>query len=122
MARTTRVVHTCDLHGDETEAATSVLVTTGKRRIELDVCQAHLDVIVGAGRKPASDSPAGRRQNGSSRSTARRTKKARTGPPTAAVREWAIENGHEVNARGRIAADVIAAYSQAHGKEAATSS
>ena len=125
MARTTRVVHTCDLHGDETEASTSVLLTSGKKRIELDVCQAHLDDLFEAGRKPTSTgaTPARGRGNGTRRAAAKRTGKARqTGPSTAEVREWAIENGHSVNARGRVPADVVAAYSEAHGQEAGSAS
>jgi hypothetical protein len=34
---------------------------------------------------------------------------------TAEIREWARANGHQVNERGRIAADVVAAYDKAHG-------
>lgn len=33
---------------------------------------------------------------------------------TTAIREWAKANGHNVSERGRIAADVIAAYEAAH--------
>jgi Lsr2 len=32
-----------------------------------------------------------------------------------AVREWARQNGHKVSDRGRISADVQAAYDKAHG-------
>ena len=32
-----------------------------------------------------------------------------------AVREWARENGHQVSDRGRISAEVQAAYDKAHG-------
>ena len=117
MARTTRVVHTCDLHGDETEATTTVLVTSGNKRIELDLCQAHVDALVGAGRRPASPPRASRRrgQNGTGNAATKRPTKARqSGPSTAAVREWANQNGHSVSARGRVPADVVAAYSEAH--------
>jgi hypothetical protein len=34
---------------------------------------------------------------------------------TAQIREWARANGHKVNERGRIAADVVAAYEKANG-------
>jgi hypothetical protein len=33
---------------------------------------------------------------------------------TAEIREWARTNGYTVNERGRIAADVVAAYDKAH--------
>ena len=123
MARTTRVVHTCDLHGDETEATTTVLVTSGKKRTELDLCQAHLDALVAAGRKPGpTGSPNVRRQTRTRSATKRRTRAQHAGPSTARVREWANENGHSVSTRGRIPADVMAAYAEAHSQENAVSS
>lgn len=55
---------------------------------------------------------------------ARRVKSARGGAPraaaqrdpeqTAAIRQWARENGYEVSDRGRISAAVERAYQQAH--------
>ncbi|MDP9777991.1 hypothetical protein J2S58_001614 [Nakamurella flavida] len=44
-------------------------------------------------------------------------KPARTAPDreqTAAIREWARSNGHEVSERGRLSAAVIEAYQAAH--------
>jgi hypothetical protein len=125
MARTTRVVHTCDLHGDETEASTSVLLTSGKKRIELDVCQAHLDQLLEAGRKPTSTGgpPSKGWGGGTRRAATRRTGKARqTGPSTADVRAWAIERGHSVSSRGRVPGEVVAAYSEAHGQDVGSAS
>lgn len=44
-----------------------------------------------------------------------RTRRAAGGDNrTAEIREWARANGHKVNERGRIAADVVAAYEKAH--------
>ena len=119
MARTTRVVLTCDLHGDEAEATATVLVTSGKKRVELDLCQAHLDELTGAGRKAGSTGSSDRRGQNGARDAARkgRTKARQTGPSTAAVREWALENGHSVSTRGRIPAHVVAAYAEAHSQE-----
>jgi hypothetical protein len=34
---------------------------------------------------------------------------------TAQIRAWARESGHKVNERGRIPADITAAYEKAHG-------
>ena len=46
---------------------------------------------------------------------ARGSKPARRGnEDPAAIRAWASQNGHAVAARGRISADVLAAYTQAH--------
>jgi hypothetical protein len=40
-------------------------------------------------------------------------------PETTAIRQWAIEHGHAVNARGRVPAEVRAAYNAAHGAKPA---
>jgi Lsr2 len=60
---------------------------------------------------------ASRRMSGPRGRAARSATKA--GAPTvdtAAVRVWAAENGYEVSARGRISAEVTAAYTAAAGK------
>jgi hypothetical protein len=60
------------------------------------------------------------RRAGSAKSASRRRAGANAGGGTAkrndlgAVREWARENGHTVSDRGRISADVQAAYDKAH--------
>jgi Lsr2 len=107
MAKTTRVVLTCDLHGDSTEAVTTIRMDNGTARYELDLCQAHVDELTGA---------APRRRTGAARSTAKAANKAaaaksrrrrRGGPDTAAVRAWARANGHTVSDRGRIPGHVL---------------
>jgi len=42
VAKTTRVVLTCDLHGDGTEAVMTIRLDSGTARYELDLCQTHL--------------------------------------------------------------------------------
>src|SRR5690606_34599680 len=42
------------------------------------------------------------------------SRKRSSSPETAAIREWANENGHKVSERGRIPATVIDAYRAAH--------
>ncbi|MBT0566130.1 Lsr2 family protein [Williamsia sp. CHRR-6] len=47
----------------------------------------------------------------------RRGKAAAAAAPandTAAIREWARENGYEVSARGRVSAEIVDLYNQAH--------
>lgn len=56
---------------------------------------------------------AGRRASAGARSAAPR-KRASSSNETAAIREWAGANGHAVSTRGRIPADVLAAYRAAH--------
>lgn len=55
------------------------------------------------------------RVGGRAKSTA--TSGARRDPSqTAAIREWAKKNGHKVSDRGRISADVVAAYEASAGR------
>lgn len=51
---------------------------------------------------------AGRRDRGSS--LLRQRSSSPTNGEAAAIRAWAVEQGYEVNARGRISADIVAAY------------
>jgi hypothetical protein len=115
MAKTTRVVLTCDLHGDDTDAVTTLTVSDGNTRYELDVCEPHLEELTRPARRIRSP------RRGAAKSTRRpavkSTKKraARGGRPrravdTAAVREWARANGYTVGDRGRIPAPVLEAF------------
>ena len=110
MAKTTRVVLTCDLHGDSTEAVTTIRMDNGTARYELDLCQAHFDELTGAGRRLRP-----RRRTGAARSTTNAANKAaakprrrgRGGLDRAAVREWARANGYTVSDRGRIPGHIL---------------
>ena len=110
MAKTTRVVLTCDLHGESTEAVTTIRMDNGTARYELDLCQAHFDELTGAGRRLRP-----RRRTGAARSTTKAANKAaanprrrgRGAPDTAAVREWARANGHTISDRGRIPGHIL---------------
>jgi nucleoid-associated protein Lsr2 len=56
-----------------------------------------------------------RRTGGRRRSMTRPAPSAgRSREQTKAMREWARSNGHPVSDRGRLSADIIAAYEQAH--------
>jgi hypothetical protein len=113
MAKTTRVVLTCDLHGDDTEAVTTIRMDNGTARYELDLCQSHFDELTGAGRRLRP-----RRRTGGARSATKAASKAATKTrgggrgalDTAAVREWARANGHTVSDRGRIPRHVLEAF------------
>jgi Lsr2 len=115
MAKTTRVVLTCDLHGDGTDAVTTIRLDNGTARYELDLCQTHLDELTGAGRRLR----ARRRASGAGSATQRRNKTAaaktrrrgRATLDTAAVREWARANGYTVSDRGRIPRPIREAFS-----------
>lgn len=71
---------------------------------------------VGHARRVAGRSTGRRRSSSSSSSSssASSSGSAKGGTDTAAVRAWARENGYEVSERGRIAADVLAAYEAAN--------
>ncbi|WP_456093719.1 histone-like nucleoid-structuring protein Lsr2 [Nocardioides jensenii] len=95
---------------DESEASETVTFGLDGVTYEIDLNEAHatelreaLAPYVGHGRKLA-----GRRKAGSSASS------GATGSNAAEVRAWARENGHDVPDRGRIPADVRAAYTAAH--------
>jgi hypothetical protein len=61
----------------------------------------------GHARRAGTAKAASRRRAGAGSGAAKRT-------DLAAVREWARANGHDVSDRGRISADVQAAYDKAH--------
>jgi hypothetical protein len=113
MAKTTRVVLTCDLHGDSTEAVTTIRMDNGTARYELDLCQAHFDELTGAGRRlrPRRRTSAARSTTKAANKAAAKTRRRRRGAPdTAAVREWARANGHTVSDRGRIPGPILQAF------------
>jgi hypothetical protein len=121
VAKTTRIVITCDLHGDDTEASTSTVLTVGRSRYQLDLCRRHLDELVqasrratgrGAGRGPARK----RAQPTAKRPAARKAAKGRRsrgGHDPQVVRDWARAKGMTVSDRGRLSADLLAAYAAA---------
>jgi GNAT superfamily N-acetyltransferase len=114
MAKTTRVVLTCDLHGDGTEAVTTIRMDNGTARYELDLCQSHFDELTGVGRRLRP-----RRRTGVARSATKAASKTaapktrrrgRGARDTAAVREWARAHGYTVSGRGRIPRHILEAF------------
>lgn len=57
---------------------------------------------------------AGEKVSTSRRKPARKSSGKSGGTDTKAIREWARQNGHNVSERGRIPADVMAAYAEAN--------
>src|ERR671918_97039 len=109
MAKTTRVVLTCDLHGDGTEAVTTMRMNNGTARYELDLCQSHFDELTGAGRRLR---PRGRTggTRAATKTAAAKARRRRGSRDTAAVRDWARAHGYTVSDRGRIPRDVQEAF------------
>jgi hypothetical protein len=112
MAKTTRVVLTCDLHGDGTEAVTTIRLDNGAARYELDLCQSHFDELTGAGRRRRPrrrTGGAGAATKAANKTAAAKTRR-RGALDTAAVREWARAHGHTVSDRGRIPRHILEAF------------
>ena len=114
MAKTTRVVLTCDLHGDGTEAVTTIRLDNGAARYELDLCQSHFGELTGAGRRlrpRRRTGGAGAATKAANRTAAAKTRRRRGGAlDTAEVREWARAHGHTVSDRGRIPRHILEAF------------
>ncbi|MEJ7764371.1 MAG: Lsr2 family protein [Acidimicrobiales bacterium] len=127
MAQRTEVLLTCDvdLHEGDAEAAGTVSFTVEGQSFEFELCEGHLaqfreemDIWSSHAR------PAGRRRTRAKQETARparapragRAKAQSAGGDTSAsdVREWARAQGIEVSSRGRVSAELHAAYTAAH--------
>lgn len=115
MAQKVQVVLIDDIDGGE--AAETVTFGLDGVTYEIDLSDEHAAQLrdafatwVANGRRVtgrSSSRPATRRSAPSGRSA------SGTADP-AAIRAWARENGHTVNERGRISADVVAAYEAAN--------
>jgi hypothetical protein len=117
VARQRQIIETvtCDLCGEETDDATAVTLGWGREQWELDLCPRHnaelsaqFDEWTSKGRRASGGRSV--RSNGSGSGSG-----SGSGATTDAnaVREWAKSNGFKVGDKGRIAADVRAAYEAA---------
>ncbi|MFE9500575.1 Lsr2 family protein [Streptomyces collinus] len=108
MAQKTITIYTDDLTGEEAQdAATHTLALDGVV-YEIDLGPDSYDNLLEA---IAPFTRVGRRVGSPRRSAGRR--KDATATDTAAIREWARENGFEVNERGRVPAALRDAYQKA---------
>jgi pyrimidine deaminase RibD-like protein len=107
MAQITEVRLVDDLDGGE--AAESVTFSIDGKFYEIDLSEKHAATL----RDTFAPFVGSARRAGSAPVVARQKASARSGRPhaeTAAIREWANANGHEVSARGRISSTVLEAY------------
>lgn len=117
MAQRTQLLLTCDVHDGEAEAADTVVFTVEGQAFECELCEAHLAEfresmeIWSSHSRPVGPGASGRRAARPARSARSRTS---AGPSTAEVREWARDQGLAVSSRGRVPADLHAAYLAAH--------
>lgn len=118
MAQKVNVVLVDDLDGSEADETVSFTLDGSSYEIDLNRSNAAalrdaLAPWVGAARRAgrASSAPASRR---SSRSGSRPAAAGSDRERVQAIRQWARTNGHNVSERGRLSADVLAAYEAAH--------
>lgn len=105
MATKTEVVLVDDLTGDP--ADTTVKFSLDKTEYELDLTNENADALRKALSRYVN---AARKVGGGGRPAAIARKASYSGYDPAAVRAWANGQGIEVNARGRIKADVVEQY------------
>ncbi|SDX46330.1 Lsr2 protein [Modestobacter sp. DSM 44400] len=106
MAKTTTVVLVDDLNGDP--ADTTIRFGLDSREYELDLTDKNAQELRGLFDRYIS---AARKVSGARRrSTAGPAKPAFTAVDPAAARAWAKGKGIDVSSRGRVKADVLAAY------------
>ncbi len=112
MARLTEVVLTCDVHDGESEAAETVTFSVEGQSFECELCDDHLAEF-----REAMEVWSSHARPASPRRSVRaggRGRGGRRGASTAEVREWARGQGMEVSSRGRVSAELRAAYDAAH--------
>ncbi len=107
MAQRMHIVLEDDLDGSE--AAETVMFGLDGTSYEIDLSEKNASKLRDALAKYVAN---GRRvtQQRARRGSSRRS----SGPSPASIREWARANGYEVSDRGRVSADVRAAYDSAH--------
>jgi hypothetical protein len=117
MARQTTVRFVDDLDGSE--ATGTVEFGLEGRSYEIDLSDENakklreaLASFVDAARKSGGRSSGRGRGRSQSQPAAAETPRASSREKTAAIREWARANGHEVNDRGRISKSVMDAYEE----------
>lgn len=119
MAQRTQVILTCDVHDGDADAVETVSFTVEGQSYECELCEAHLGEFREAMEIWASHSrPLGRGRGAQSGGRSSRGGRRRTGtgdgPSTAEVREWARAQGLQVSSRGRVPAELHAAFEAAH--------
>ncbi len=118
MAQRTQLILTCDVHDGDEEAVETVTFTVEGQSYECELCEAHLIEFRDALEIWSSNSRSLARgrgaQGGAASSRSRRRASSGDGPSTAEVREWARAQGLPVSARGRVPAELHAAFQEAH--------
>lgn len=120
MAKRTSVVLSCDLPHDEPVTDGVITITLGYEgtTYTVELCPVHADEYHADLQKyvgGAAPALSVRRRRVTKTASSPRVA---AGSATAHVRAWAKENGYTVPSRGRISADIMAAYEKSVGKVA----
>ena len=118
MAQKVNVVLVDDLDGSEAVETISFHLDGSSYEIDLNEANAAslrdtLAPWIGAARR-AGRGPSGPGVRRSSRGGSRPAASGSDRERVQAIREWARNNGHNVSERGRLSAEVLAAYEAAH--------
>ncbi|WP_298801270.1 Lsr2 family protein [uncultured Pseudokineococcus sp.] len=120
MAQKTKVILIDDVEGGEADETVTFALDGVSYEIDLTSERAAqlrdaLAPWVGHARKAGGRSSGGARRSTRSSGSSSSSSSSAGGVDTAAVREWARENGHTVSERGRISGAVLEAYKAAQG-------
>lgn len=107
-----------DVTGEESEEISTHTILVDGAGVEIDLTPDNHDQLMDALR-PFLHAAGARRVRGGSVTLSSKGKRRSEGTggkkDTAQIREWAKENGHVINARGRVPATVREAYEKANG-------
>jgi len=120
MAQKTKVILIDDVEGGEADETVTFALDGVSYEIDLTSERAAqlrdaLAPWVGHARKSGGRSGGSARRSTRSSGSSSSSGSSGSGVDTAAVREWARENGHTVSERGRISGAVLDAYKAANG-------
>lgn len=96
---------------DGSEASETVSFALDGVEYEIDLNNDHATELRGALERFTA---VARKTSGGRGRPAARKSSSQGGPDAKAVRQWALENGLQVNTRGRIQADIVEKYEAAH--------
>lgn len=113
MAQKVQVLLVDDLDGGEADETVTFALDGKTYEIDLTTANAEklrglLDPYTKGGRRTGGRVSAGRAKGGRAAASA-------GNPDTAEIRQWAKDNGYNVNDRGRVPADIREAYEKAKG-------
>lgn len=121
MAQKVQVVLTCDLDDEEVPAAETVTFGYDGYTYAFELCERHLEEFhetiggyIAAAR--VADGPRRRRRRSQASAPAASPSPSKSAglASVSEIRTWARDNGYVVSDRGRISAEVRAAYDEAH--------